>query len=171
MRQGVQRTRGGGLATAALGERGSGARAVAGGEEMGGHPWRDAILQRTAVRATPDVGRPSRGGGATGSAQSGPRHESVTAKPFAQLAIGDTFKSRNARSRALDIERFAKLSGDRVLRATWTSCGRPQSALRRVASRNATCWCRRRRGCSSIHPNGRASRNFGVDGCASHQAR
>src|SRR5438034_74840 len=83
-----------------------------GGEEMGGIRGVMHYLQRTAVQGTPDVVTAATGRWVKGARELDPGTHPFR-KPFAQLAIGDTFNSAEREVTALDIERFADLSGDR----------------------------------------------------------
>jgi oxepin-CoA hydrolase/3-oxo-5,6-dehydrosuberyl-CoA semialdehyde dehydrogenase len=83
-----------------------------GGEEMGGIRGVMHYLQRTAVQGTPDVVTAVTGRWVKGARELDPGTHPFR-KPFAQLAIGDTFNSAEREVTVEDIERFAELSGDR----------------------------------------------------------
>ena len=83
-----------------------------GGEEMGGIRGVMHYLQRTAVQGTPDVLTAVTGRWMRGSRELDPGTHPFR-KPFAALAIGDTFRSGEREVTVEDIERFAALSGDR----------------------------------------------------------
>ncbi len=83
-----------------------------GGEEMGGIRGVMHYLQRTAVQGTPDVVTALTGRWVKGARELDPGTHPFR-KPFAQLAIGDTFNSAEREVTVEDIERFAELSGDR----------------------------------------------------------
>jgi oxepin-CoA hydrolase / 3-oxo-5,6-dehydrosuberyl-CoA semialdehyde dehydrogenase len=83
-----------------------------GGEEMGGIRGVMHYLQRTAVQGTPDVITAASGRWVKGSRELDPGTHPFR-KPFAALAIGDTFNSAEREVTVEDIERFAELSGDR----------------------------------------------------------
>jgi oxepin-CoA hydrolase/3-oxo-5,6-dehydrosuberyl-CoA semialdehyde dehydrogenase len=82
-----------------------------GGEEMGGIRGVMHYLQRTAVQGTPDVLTATGGRWVRGSRELDPGVHPFR-KPFASLAIGDTFRSAARTVTLEDIERFAALSGD-----------------------------------------------------------
>jgi oxepin-CoA hydrolase / 3-oxo-5,6-dehydrosuberyl-CoA semialdehyde dehydrogenase len=83
-----------------------------GGEEMGGIRGVMHYLQRTAVQGTPDVITAASGRWVKGARELDPGTHPFR-KPFAALAIGDTFNSAEREVTVEDIERFAQLSGDR----------------------------------------------------------
>jgi oxepin-CoA hydrolase / 3-oxo-5,6-dehydrosuberyl-CoA semialdehyde dehydrogenase len=83
-----------------------------GGEEMGGIRGVLHYLQRTAVQGTPDVLTAVTGRWVRGARELDPGTHPFR-KPFAALAIGDTFHSGAREVTVEDIERFAALSGDR----------------------------------------------------------
>jgi len=83
-----------------------------GGEEMGGIRGVMHYLQRTAVQGTPDVITAASGRWARGARELDPGVHPFR-KPFAALAVGDTFHSVEREVTVEDIERFAALSGDR----------------------------------------------------------
>ncbi|HYB33532.1 MAG TPA: phenylacetic acid degradation bifunctional protein PaaZ [Steroidobacteraceae bacterium] len=83
-----------------------------GGEEMGGIRGVLHYLQRTAVQGTPDVITAVTARWAKGARELDPGTHPFR-KPFAALAIGDTFNSTERTVTVDDIERFAELSGDR----------------------------------------------------------
>jgi oxepin-CoA hydrolase / 3-oxo-5,6-dehydrosuberyl-CoA semialdehyde dehydrogenase len=83
-----------------------------GGEEMGGIRGVMHYLQRTAVQGTPDVITAASGRWLKGARELDPGTHPFR-KPFAALAIGDTFNSAEREVTVEDIERFAQLSGDR----------------------------------------------------------
>ena len=83
-----------------------------GGEEMGGIRGVMHYMQRTAVQGTPDVVTAVTGRWVRGARELQPGTHPFR-KPFAQLAIGDTFNSAEREVTLEDIERFANLSGDR----------------------------------------------------------
>ena len=83
-----------------------------GGEEMGGIRGVMHYMQRTAVQGTPDVITAVTGRWVKGARELDPGTHPFR-KPFAQLAIGDTFNSAEREVTVEDIERFADLSGDR----------------------------------------------------------
>jgi oxepin-CoA hydrolase/3-oxo-5,6-dehydrosuberyl-CoA semialdehyde dehydrogenase len=83
-----------------------------GGEEMGGIRGVLHYMQRTAVQGTPDVIAAVTGRWVKGARQLDPGVHPFR-KPFAALAIGDTFNSAEREVTVDDIERFAELSGDR----------------------------------------------------------
>jgi oxepin-CoA hydrolase / 3-oxo-5,6-dehydrosuberyl-CoA semialdehyde dehydrogenase len=82
-----------------------------GGEEMGGIRGVMHYLQRTAVQGTPDVLTAAGGRWVRGSHELDPGVHPFR-KPFASLAVGDTFHSAERTVTVEDIERFAALSGD-----------------------------------------------------------
>jgi oxepin-CoA hydrolase/3-oxo-5,6-dehydrosuberyl-CoA semialdehyde dehydrogenase len=82
-----------------------------GGEEMGGIRGVMHYLQRTAVQGTPDVITAASGRWTRGARELDPGVHPFR-KPFAALAIGDTFRSGEREVTVEDIERFAQLSGD-----------------------------------------------------------
>ena len=82
-----------------------------GGEEMGGIRGVLHYLQRTAVQGTPDVLTAVTGRWVRGARELDPGTHPFR-KPFAALAIGDTFRSGEREVTVEDIERFAALSGD-----------------------------------------------------------
>ncbi|HUL19051.1 MAG TPA: phenylacetic acid degradation bifunctional protein PaaZ [Steroidobacteraceae bacterium] len=82
-----------------------------GGEEMGGIRGVMHYLQRTAVQGTPDVLTAVTGRWVRGARELDPGTHPFR-KPFAALAIGDTFHSAEREVTVEDIERFAALSGD-----------------------------------------------------------
>jgi oxepin-CoA hydrolase / 3-oxo-5,6-dehydrosuberyl-CoA semialdehyde dehydrogenase len=83
-----------------------------GGEEMGGIRGLMHYMQRTAVQGTPDVLTAVTGRWIRGARERDPGAHPFR-KPFAALAIGDTFHSVEREVTLADIERFAELSGDR----------------------------------------------------------
>src|SRR6202045_3975877 len=83
-----------------------------GGEEMGGIRGVMHYMQRTAVQGTPDVITAVTGRWVKGARELDPGTHPFR-RPFAQLAIGDTFNSAEREVTVADIERFAALSGDR----------------------------------------------------------
>ena len=83
-----------------------------GGEEMGGIRGVMHYLQRTAVQGTPDVITAASGRWVRGARELDPGVHPFR-KPFAALAIGDTFNSAEREVTVEDIERFAAISGDR----------------------------------------------------------
>jgi oxepin-CoA hydrolase / 3-oxo-5,6-dehydrosuberyl-CoA semialdehyde dehydrogenase len=83
-----------------------------GGEEMGGIRGVLHYMQRTAVQGTPDVIAAVTGRWVKGARQRDPGAHPFR-KPFAALAIGETFNSAEREVTVNDIERFAELSGDR----------------------------------------------------------
>jgi len=83
-----------------------------GGEEMGGIRGVMHYLQRTAVQGTPDLITAAGGRWVRGARELDPGTHPFR-KPFAVLAIGDTFHSAEREVTVEDIERFAALSGDR----------------------------------------------------------
>jgi oxepin-CoA hydrolase/3-oxo-5,6-dehydrosuberyl-CoA semialdehyde dehydrogenase len=83
-----------------------------GGEEMGGIRGVMHYLQRTAVQGTPDVLTAVTGRWVRGARELDPGTHPFR-KPFAALAIGDTFNSAEREVTVADIEAFAALSGDR----------------------------------------------------------
>jgi oxepin-CoA hydrolase/3-oxo-5,6-dehydrosuberyl-CoA semialdehyde dehydrogenase len=83
-----------------------------GGEEMGGIRGVMHYLQRTALQGTPDVISAASGRWVKGARELDPGTHPFR-KPFAALAIGDTFHSAEREVTVADIERFAELSGDR----------------------------------------------------------
>ncbi len=83
-----------------------------GGEELGGIRGVMHYLQRTAVQGTPDVITAASGRWTRGARELDPGVHPFR-KPFAALAIGDTFRSGEREVTVEDIERFAALSGDR----------------------------------------------------------
>jgi oxepin-CoA hydrolase/3-oxo-5,6-dehydrosuberyl-CoA semialdehyde dehydrogenase len=83
-----------------------------GGEELGGIRGVMHYLQRTAVQGTPDVITAVSGRWTRGARELDPGVHPFR-KPFAALAIGDTFHSGEREVTVEDIERFAALSGDR----------------------------------------------------------
>ncbi|HVW70197.1 MAG TPA: phenylacetic acid degradation bifunctional protein PaaZ, partial [Steroidobacteraceae bacterium] len=82
-----------------------------GGEEMGGIRGVMHYMQRTAVQGTPDVITAVTGRWVKGAKQLDPGVHPFR-KPFNELAIGDTFNSREREVTIEDIEKFAALSGD-----------------------------------------------------------
>jgi oxepin-CoA hydrolase/3-oxo-5,6-dehydrosuberyl-CoA semialdehyde dehydrogenase len=82
-----------------------------GGEEMGGIRGVMHYMQRTALQGTPDVITAAGARWVRGSQQKDPGVHPFR-KPFAALAIGDTFNSAEREVTIADIERFAALSGD-----------------------------------------------------------
>jgi len=82
-----------------------------GGEEMGGIRGVLHYMQRTAVQGTPDVIAAVTGRWVRGARELDPGVHPFR-KPFAELAIGDTFHSGEREVTVEDIERFAALSGD-----------------------------------------------------------
>jgi oxepin-CoA hydrolase/3-oxo-5,6-dehydrosuberyl-CoA semialdehyde dehydrogenase len=82
-----------------------------GGEEMGGIRGVLHYMQRTAVQGTPDVIGSVTGRWIRGGTQQDPGVHPFR-KPFAALAIGDTFNSAEREVTIEDIENFARLSGD-----------------------------------------------------------
>jgi len=82
-----------------------------GGEEMGGIRGVLHYMQRTAVQGTPDVIGAVAGRWIRGGTQRDPGVHPFR-KPFAALAIGDTFNSTEREVTIEDIENFARLSGD-----------------------------------------------------------
>jgi oxepin-CoA hydrolase / 3-oxo-5,6-dehydrosuberyl-CoA semialdehyde dehydrogenase len=83
-----------------------------GGEEMGGIRGVLHYLQRTAVQGTPDCLTATGGRWVPGARELDPGTHPFR-KPFAALAVGDTFHSAEREVSVADIERFAELSGDR----------------------------------------------------------
>jgi oxepin-CoA hydrolase / 3-oxo-5,6-dehydrosuberyl-CoA semialdehyde dehydrogenase len=83
-----------------------------GGEEMGGIRGVMHYLQRTALQGTPDSITAASGRWLKGARELDPGTHPFR-KPFAALAIGDTFNSAEREVTVADIERFAELSGDR----------------------------------------------------------
>ena len=83
-----------------------------GGEEMGGIRGVMHYMQRTAVQGTPDLISAASGRWVKGARERDPGVHPFR-KPFAALAIGDTFHSAEREVTVQDIERFAELSGDR----------------------------------------------------------
>jgi oxepin-CoA hydrolase/3-oxo-5,6-dehydrosuberyl-CoA semialdehyde dehydrogenase len=83
-----------------------------GGEEMGGIRGLMHYMQRTAVQGTPDLVSAASGRWVRGARERDPGVHPFR-KPFAALAIGDTFHSAEREVTVQDIERFAELSGDR----------------------------------------------------------
>jgi len=83
-----------------------------GGEEMGGIRGVMHYMQRTAVQGTPDLISAATGRWVRGARERDPGVHPFR-KPFAALAIGDTFHSAEREVTVQDIERFAELSGDR----------------------------------------------------------
>jgi oxepin-CoA hydrolase / 3-oxo-5,6-dehydrosuberyl-CoA semialdehyde dehydrogenase len=83
-----------------------------GGEEMGGIRGVMHYMQRTAVQGTPDLISAASGRWVRGARERDPGVHPFR-KPFAALAIGDTFHSAEREVTVQDIERFAELSGDR----------------------------------------------------------
>jgi oxepin-CoA hydrolase/3-oxo-5,6-dehydrosuberyl-CoA semialdehyde dehydrogenase len=83
-----------------------------GGEEMGGIRGVMHYMQRTAVQGTPDLMSAASGRWVRGARERDPGVHPFR-KPFAALAIGDTFHSAEREVTVQDIERFAELSGDR----------------------------------------------------------
>jgi oxepin-CoA hydrolase/3-oxo-5,6-dehydrosuberyl-CoA semialdehyde dehydrogenase len=83
-----------------------------GGEEMGGIRGVMHYMQRTALQGTPDVLSAAGGRWVRGARELDPGTHPFR-KPFAALAIGDTFRSAEREVTVADIERFAELSGDR----------------------------------------------------------
>jgi oxepin-CoA hydrolase/3-oxo-5,6-dehydrosuberyl-CoA semialdehyde dehydrogenase len=79
---------------------------------MGGIRGVMHYMQRTAVQGTPDVITAVTGRWVKGARELDPGTHPFR-KPFAQLAIGDTFNSAEREVTLEDIERFADLSGDR----------------------------------------------------------
>ncbi len=82
-----------------------------GGEELGGIRAVLHYMQRTAVQGTPDLITAVTGRWTRGSRELDPGTHPFR-KAFAQLAIGDTFRSAERTVTVEDIERFAALSGD-----------------------------------------------------------
>src|SRR5262245_318067 len=82
-----------------------------GGEEMGGIRGLMHYMQRTAVQGTPDLITAVTGRWTRGARERDPLVHPFR-KPFAALAIGDTFRSGEREVTVADIERFAALSGD-----------------------------------------------------------
>jgi oxepin-CoA hydrolase / 3-oxo-5,6-dehydrosuberyl-CoA semialdehyde dehydrogenase len=82
-----------------------------GGEEMGGIRGVMHYMQRTAVQGTPDLLTAAGGRWVRGARERDPGTHPFR-KPFAALAIGDTFHSGEREVTVADIERFADLSGD-----------------------------------------------------------
>ncbi|MGH8277611.1 MAG: aldehyde dehydrogenase family protein, partial [Steroidobacteraceae bacterium] len=82
-----------------------------GGEELGGIRGVMHYLQRTAVQGTPDVITVVSGRWVRGARELDPGVHPFR-KPFAALAIGDTFNSAEREVTVQDIERFAQISGD-----------------------------------------------------------
>jgi oxepin-CoA hydrolase/3-oxo-5,6-dehydrosuberyl-CoA semialdehyde dehydrogenase len=82
-----------------------------GGEEMGGIRGVLHYMQRTAVQGTPDLIAAVTGRWVRGARELDPGMHPFR-KPFAALAIGDTFHSGEREVTVEDIERFAALSGD-----------------------------------------------------------
>ncbi|HTW38130.1 MAG TPA: phenylacetic acid degradation bifunctional protein PaaZ [Steroidobacteraceae bacterium] len=83
-----------------------------GGEEMGGIRGVLHYMQRTALQGTPDVLGAVTGRYLRGARECDPGVHPFR-KPFHDLVIGDTFRSREREVTLEDIERFAELSGDR----------------------------------------------------------
>jgi len=83
-----------------------------GGEELGGIRGVMHYMQRTAVQGTPDVITAAGGRWVKGSRELDPGTHPFR-KPFAALAIGDTFNSAEREVTVADIEGFAQISGDR----------------------------------------------------------
>jgi oxepin-CoA hydrolase/3-oxo-5,6-dehydrosuberyl-CoA semialdehyde dehydrogenase len=83
-----------------------------GGEEMGGIRGVMHYLQRTALQGTADLISAASGRWVKGARELDPGTHPFR-KPFAALAIGDTFHSAEREVTVADIERFAELSGDR----------------------------------------------------------
>ena len=83
-----------------------------GGEEMGGIRGLMHYMQRTAMQGTPDLVSAASGRWVRGARERDPGVHPFR-KPFAALAIGDTFHSAEREVTVQDIERFAELSGDR----------------------------------------------------------
>jgi oxepin-CoA hydrolase/3-oxo-5,6-dehydrosuberyl-CoA semialdehyde dehydrogenase len=83
-----------------------------GGEEMGGIRGVMHYMQRTAVQGTPDAITAVTGRWVKGARELEPGTHPFR-KPFAELAIGDTFNSAEREVTVEDIERFADLSGDK----------------------------------------------------------
>ena len=83
-----------------------------GGEELGGIRGIMHYLQRTAVQGSPDLVTAAGARWVRGARQLDPGAHPFR-KPFAALAIGDTFNSAERAVTVEDIERFAALSGDR----------------------------------------------------------
>jgi oxepin-CoA hydrolase / 3-oxo-5,6-dehydrosuberyl-CoA semialdehyde dehydrogenase len=83
-----------------------------GGEEMGGIRGLMHYLQRTAVQGTPDLITAAGERWVRGARELDPGTHPFR-KPFAALALGDTFHSAEREVTVEDIERFAALSGDR----------------------------------------------------------
>ena len=81
-------------------------------EEMGGIRGVMHYMQRTALQGTPDVISAAGGRWVSGARELDPGTHPFR-KPFAALAIGDTFRSAEREVTVADIERFAELSGDR----------------------------------------------------------
>ena len=82
-----------------------------GGEEMGGIRGVMHYLQRTAVQGTPDLLTAAGERWVRGARELDPGMHPFR-KPFAALAVGDTFHSPEREVTVEDIERFAALSGD-----------------------------------------------------------
>jgi oxepin-CoA hydrolase/3-oxo-5,6-dehydrosuberyl-CoA semialdehyde dehydrogenase len=82
-----------------------------GGEELGGIRGVLHYMQRTAVQGSPDVLAAVTGRWVRGARELDPGTHPFR-KPFAALAIGDTFHSAERLVTVEDIERFAQLSGD-----------------------------------------------------------
>jgi oxepin-CoA hydrolase / 3-oxo-5,6-dehydrosuberyl-CoA semialdehyde dehydrogenase len=82
-----------------------------GGEELGGIRGVMHYMQRTAVQGTADVITAVTGRWVRGARELDPGTHPFR-KPFATLAIGDTFNSAEREITVADIERFAALSGD-----------------------------------------------------------
>jgi len=82
-----------------------------GGEELGGIRGVLHYMQRTAVQGTPDVLTAVGARWVRGSRQRSPEAHPFRLA-FGELAIGDTFNSKEREVTIADIERFADLSGD-----------------------------------------------------------
>jgi oxepin-CoA hydrolase/3-oxo-5,6-dehydrosuberyl-CoA semialdehyde dehydrogenase len=82
-----------------------------GGEELGGLRGVLHYMQRTAVQGSPDTLAAIGGRWVRGGTQRDPGRHPFR-KPFHELALGDTFNSREREVTVPDIEAFAALSGD-----------------------------------------------------------
>jgi oxepin-CoA hydrolase/3-oxo-5,6-dehydrosuberyl-CoA semialdehyde dehydrogenase len=82
-----------------------------GGEEMGGIRGVLHYMQRSAVQGSPDTITATGGRWVRGSRMRDPGRHPFRI-PFGELELGDTLKSGEREVTALDIERFAELSGD-----------------------------------------------------------
>jgi len=82
-----------------------------GGEEMGGIRGVLHYMQRTAVQGSPETITAVTGRWTRGSRELDPGKHPFR-KPFHELEVGDTFRSREREVTIEDIEAFAHLSGD-----------------------------------------------------------